>query len=116
MGGVIYYAHTNGQRLLHTITVSVTVLIIGFSTFAMIVVRSNANPPLDENNPETIPSLMSYFGREQYGDWALINGEYWNSPEKGNTGKVKGYKYFQAYTVKFKGKKYSFQSFEKSNS
>lgn len=110
LGGVIYYAHNNGQRLLHTITVSVTVLIIGFSTFAMIVVRSNANPPLDENNPETIPSLMSYFGREQYGDWALINGEYWNSPEKGNTGKVKGYKYFQAYTVKFKGKKYSFQS------
>lgn len=110
LGGLIFYAHKNGKRLLHTITLSLTVLIIGFSTFAMIVVRSNANPPLDENNPETTTSLMAYFGREQYGDWALINGEYWNSPGKVTTGEVIGHKYFKAYTVGFKGKKYSFQS------
>ena len=82
LGGLIWYSYKNDLRLMHTITMSLTVMIIGFSTFAMVVVRSNANPPLDENNPETMPSLMSYFGREQYGDWALVNGEYWNSPGK----------------------------------
>lgn len=110
MGGLIRYSYKKDLRLMHTISMSLTVMIIGFSTFAMIVVRSNANPPLDENNPETITSLMSYFGREQYGDWALVNGEYWNSPGKVNTGQVSGHKYFKAYSVTFKGKKYSFQT------
>tara|TARA_B110000879_G_scaffold63021_1_gene88598 strand:+ start:2073 stop:5837 length:3765 start_codon:yes stop_codon:yes gene_type:complete len=110
LGGLIWYSYKNDLRLMHTITMSLTVMIIGFSTFAMVVVRSNANPPLDENNPETMPSLMSYFGREQYGDWALVNGEYWNSPGKVNTGQVSGHKYFKAFSVTFKGKKYSFQT------
>ena len=110
LGGALAYFHKKGMRIYHTAALSVLVMIIGFSTFAMIVVRSNSNPPLDENNPETIPSLMSYFGREQYGDWPLINGPHWNSPQKGNTGEVVGKKYFKAYTVSAKGKKYSFQS------
>lgn len=110
LGTGMYFFHKNGKRLLHTITVSITMLIIGFSTFAMIVVRSNSNPPLDENNPETIPALMSYFGREQYGDWPLLHGPYWNSPQKGNTGEVIGKKYFKAYTTSIRGKKYSFQT------
>jgi len=110
LGAGMYFFHKNGKRLFHTITVSLTMLIIGFSTFAMIVVRSNSNPPLDENNPETIPALMSYFGREQYGDWPLLYGSYWNSPQKGNTGEVIGKKYFKGYTTSVKGKKYSFQT------
>jgi hypothetical protein len=43
-------------------------------------VRSNANPPLDENNPETLSSLVSYLNRDQYGSWPILYGPYWNSP------------------------------------
>jgi len=58
----------------------ILVLMIGYSTFTMIVIRSNANPPLDENNPETLTSLSSYLKREQYGSWPIGYGPYWNAP------------------------------------
>ena len=48
----------------------------------MIVVRSNANPPLDENNPETLSALVSYLNRDQYGTWPVLYGQYWNSPDR----------------------------------
>ena len=50
----------------------------------MIVVRSNANPPLDENNPETLSALVSYLNRDQYGTWPVLYGQYWNTPQKGS--------------------------------
>ena len=53
---------------------------MGYSSFVMILVRSNANPPLDENNPETLSQLHSYLKREQYGSWPILSGQYWNSP------------------------------------
>jgi len=46
----------------------VTVIIVGYSSFSMIVIRSLANPPMDENNPETVFALQYYLNREQYGD------------------------------------------------
>ena len=48
----IYYTSKKGKSLLNNIIVAFTMLLIGYSSFTMIVVRSNANPPLDENNPE----------------------------------------------------------------
>jgi hypothetical protein len=60
--------------------VSLTMLLIGYSSFAMIIVRSNANTPLDENNPETLSSFVSYLNRDQYGSWPILYGQYWNSP------------------------------------
>jgi hypothetical protein len=72
---------TKGVLKVTNATVSfILVLLIGYSSFAMIVVRSNANPPLDENNPETLTSLSSYLKREQYGSWPIAHGQYWNTP------------------------------------
>ncbi|MFZ5552722.1 MAG: DUF2723 domain-containing protein [Bacteroidota bacterium] len=58
---------------------SFTTLLIGYSCFMMIVIRSNANPPIDENNPENPVGLLSYLLREQYGTWPIAYGPYWNS-------------------------------------
>jgi len=49
-------------------------------SFLILVVRSNANTPIDENNPEDATSLLAYLNREQYGDWPLFHGQYYNAP------------------------------------
>ena len=55
------------------------VLLIGYGSFAVIVIRSDANTPLDENDPENLVNLHSYLKREQYGSAPLLKGPYWNS-------------------------------------
>ena len=59
--------------------VSFAFILIGYSTFFVLVIRSNANPPIDENNPEDAVSLLSYLNREQYGDWPILSGQYYNA-------------------------------------
>lgn len=83
IGGLIYgilYTHKKKKILGNTIILAITVIIIGYSSFSMIVIRSLANPPMDENSPETVFSLMYYLNREQYGDRPLISGQYFNAP------------------------------------
>jgi len=82
LAGVIaglYYTYVTNKALLNTIILMFTVVLIGYSSFAMIVIRSSANPPMDENNPENAFSLKSYLNREQYGDRPLLYGEYYNA-------------------------------------
>lgn len=92
--GVIFYAATlialvvwlinfsikRGMVVLNTIVTAFVVIMIGYSSFAMIVIRSSANPPMDENNPDNVFALLSYLNREQYGDRPLVYGEYYNAP------------------------------------
>lgn len=74
------WTQVKGKVLLNTIVLGVTVILIGYSTYAMIVIRSTANPPIDENNPENVFNLLSYLNREQYGDRPLLVGQFWDSP------------------------------------
>ena len=76
----LYYTYKKAKPVLNTIILCVTVIIIGYSSFAMICIRSAADPPMDENNPNNVFSLQSYLNREQYGDRPLVSGEYFNSP------------------------------------
>jgi len=73
------YLLANKQKLLNTILLVFTVILLGYSTFATIVIRSLANPPMDENNPENIFSLLDYLNREQYGDRPLFYGQYYSA-------------------------------------
>ena len=70
----IIYTQKHGKVLWNTIILCLAVIIIGYSSYAMIVIRSQSNPPMDENNPENVFALLSYLNREQYGDRPLIFG------------------------------------------
>ncbi|MBN2762753.1 MAG: DUF2723 domain-containing protein, partial [Bacteroidales bacterium] len=76
----IYYTHKNGKAILNTAILFLAVIIIGYSSYAMLVIRSNANPPMDQNDPEDLFSLQYYLNREQYGDRPLLHGHYFNAP------------------------------------
>ncbi|MCW3806087.1 glycosyltransferase family 117 protein [Plebeiibacterium marinum] len=82
IGGLIigiWYTHKHKHVIVNTIILGVTVILIGYSSFAMIVIRSYAQPTMDQNSPEDVFSLMGYLNREQYGDRPLFYGEYYNS-------------------------------------
>ncbi len=76
----IWYSHRAGKAWINTALLSIAVAIIGYTTFATVIVRSQANPPMDENNPENLFALLSYLSREQYGDRPLLHGNYFNTP------------------------------------
>jgi hypothetical protein len=76
----IYSSHKKGKVLLNIILLSVTVILIGYSSYMMIVIRAYADTPINENNPSNAFSLISYLNREQYGDRPLIYGQYYNAP------------------------------------
>jgi hypothetical protein len=57
-----------------------TMLIIGYSSFLILVIRSNAHTPMDENHPSDAINLHAYLGRQQYGDWPLLYGQYYTAP------------------------------------
>lgn len=74
------YKLKQNRAILNTIILSFAVLLIGYSSFFVLIVRSQANTPMDENNPENAISLLSYLNREQYGDWPIAYGPYFNAP------------------------------------
>jgi hypothetical protein len=76
----LYYTQKNGKVIWNTIILCTTVILIGYSTYAVIMVRSAANPPMDENNPENAFALLSYLNREQYGSAPFLTGQYFNTP------------------------------------
>ena len=66
-------------RAKNTILLCMLMLMIGYSTYALIVIRSSANPPMDQNSPEDIFTLGDYLGREQYGNRPLFYGPAYTS-------------------------------------
>ena len=80
---LIYYglkkAKESNRNLIHTAILGITFILIGYSSFAVLVIRSNANTPIDENNPEEAVGLLAYLNREQYGSTPLVHGQYFTA-------------------------------------
>ena len=66
-------------RIKNTSLLCMLMLMIGYSSYALIVIRSSANPPMDQNSPEDIFTLGEYLGREQYGQRPLLYGQAYTS-------------------------------------
>ena len=66
-------------RFKNTALLCMLMLMIGYSSYAVIVIRSAANPPMDQNSPEDVFTLGSYLSRDQYGDPPLLYGQAYTS-------------------------------------
>ena len=69
-------------RIMNTSLLCMLLIMVGYSSYAVIVIRSTANTPMDQNSPEDIFTLGSYLSREQYGDRPLLYGQSYNSQVK----------------------------------
>ena len=67
------------SRFKNTALLCMLMLMIGYSNYAVIVIRSAANPPMDQNSPEDVFTLGSYLSRDQYGDSPLLYGQAYTS-------------------------------------
>ena len=68
------------SRWLNTAMVMISVILIGYSSYAALVIRSSADTPMDQNSPDNVFSLKYYLNREQYGDRPLFYGQAYNAP------------------------------------
>ena len=73
----IYFTTKYKKVILNTIVLSLMFILIGYSSFFMLVIRANANTPINENDPSEAVSMLSYLKREQYGSWPLLYGPYY---------------------------------------
>lgn len=77
--GLIFTAKKDMVNL-NTLILSMAFVLIGYSCYAVILIRSRADPPIDQNNPEDVMTFVSYLKREQYGSRPLVYGQYYNAP------------------------------------
>ena len=69
-----------GKVFLNTALLCFTMIVIGFSLFSIVIIRSSAKTPTNEYQPDNPFTLVRYLGREQYGSNPLIYGQYFDAP------------------------------------
>ncbi|KPK88189.1 MAG: hypothetical protein AMS27_00075 [Bacteroides sp. SM23_62_1] len=77
---LVIWTHRQQRIVLNTITLALAMIVIGYFSYGTVLIRSAADPPMDQNNPENVFSLLSYLNREQYGSSPLYHGQYYNAP------------------------------------
>ena len=87
MGYLSWRTHQRGKVLWNIICLSLTMILIGFSSYATVTIRAAANPPMNSNNPSNPHALLSFLNRDQYGNRPLLYGAYFSAPPVGYTEK-----------------------------
>ena len=82
LAAFLFVSKKNFTRLMNTSLLCLMMIVVGYSSYALIVIRSMANTPMDQNSPEDIFTLGDYLGREQYGSTPLFYGQTYASKVK----------------------------------
>ncbi len=94
IGGVVWgirYSLKRKKVILNYVISLCAIIILGYSSYAMIIIRANARPPMNQNDPEDLFSLIYYISREQYGSTPLVKGAYYSAPVLNVKKKLAGY-------------------------
>ncbi len=103
----IKYSLQKKRVIMNYILTSLTVIMIGYSSYAMIMIRSSARPPMNQNNPSDVFSLSYYINMKQYGSSPKIYGNYYSAPVTDVKKVISGYnkvngKYKPYYASEYK--------------
>lgn len=82
-GWASWYTYRQGKVVWNIILLSMTMILIGYSSYASVTIRAAANPPMNSNNPNNPQALLSFLNRDQYGDRPLLYGAYYSAPPEG---------------------------------
>ncbi|MCB9209154.1 MAG: DUF2723 domain-containing protein [Ignavibacteriales bacterium] len=82
LGYLIYWSNKQNKQTLHLIVKSILFAIVGFSSYAMIIIRSNQDTPINLNSPKTFPEFVKYMNREQYGDQPIFKRRFTAEPHQ----------------------------------
>ena len=75
----LWYTQKKSKPILNAAILSFAMLVIGYSTFFVLVIRANTNTPLNENAPKDAVAMRAYLGREQYGSTPLFTGQFYTA-------------------------------------
>ena len=75
----LWYTQKRNKPILNAAILSFAMLVIGYSTFFVLVIRANTNTPLNENAPKDAVAMRAYLGREQYGDTPFLTGQFYTA-------------------------------------
>jgi hypothetical protein len=103
----IWYSLKREKKILNFVMTVVAVLMLGYSSFAMIIIRANAHPPMNQNDPSDVFSFIYYINRSQYPRAPFLYGHYYSAPVTGIEKKIGGYnkengKYVPYYQTEYK--------------
>lgn len=105
--GIIYAIRKN-KVTLHTFLLAFSFILIGYSSYFIVPIRSSYDPPIDQNDPENVMSLLSYLNRDQYGSRPLLHGQYFDAQvstqEKGEAIYTKGEEKYEITDYKIETK------------
>ncbi len=76
----VWYTHRRGKVLWNTVLLCTAVILVGYSSYASVVIRSSANPPMNSNRPDNAYALLSLMNRDQYGSAPTLYGPSYASP------------------------------------
>lgn len=93
-----WWAIKRGKKNTRIIFTSLLLIVVGYSTYATIFIRSGQDPAIDENNPDNTRRALAYLEREQYGDWSLYDRARWTPATRNKYSGVSDF--FWSYQIK----------------